>query len=117
MIDLEKILELEAKATFDPWIFSGISGKKMITGRSDEQERIPICEMKYFRMNDFDLIVEMRNNIKSICLELKAAREYFSRDKEAELMYLQGDAMGSGNAWQDCAELKKKYYEVVNGKG
>ena len=90
MIDLEKILELESKATpggFDVDVYQ-----------------------------DLIFLDYVRQNIHQICLELKAAREFFSREKEARVMLDQGDMMGAGNAWQDCAELMKKYDDVANGK-
>lgn len=108
MIDLEKILELESKASGAPWDEMHFDTYCCAVG--------PECVEQKQARKDQDLINLMRNNIHQICLELKAAREFFSREKEARVMLDQGDMMGACNAWKDCAELMKKYYEVANGK-
>ena len=81
MIDLEKILELESKATSGPWHHAQKS--ENLCEVSNGESSLAICaiwswgipgELQMNKKNS-ELIVEMRNNIKQICLELQAARE------------------------------------------
>lgn len=91
MIDLEKILELESKATpggFDVDVYQ-----------------------------DLIFLDYVRQNIRQICLELKAAREYFSKDSEVRQISLKEGLQAASNAWQDREDLLQKYHEVANGKG
>jgi len=111
---IDRLLELELKATPAKWDVNIYASEFYLVHPSER--KIPTNQ-------DFKLIDEMRNNIKPLLLRMKAledlaevAREYFSRDKEAEDMYDTGDMMGAGNAWRDCEDLLEKYYEVTNEK-
>jgi hypothetical protein len=84
MIDLDRLIELEANATPGPWIES-ISGKWCCAEGPDvatfeEGER------------DAQLIAAMRNSIKELCSELKAAREVCDSAKKFIDRYI--DAFG-----------------------
>jgi hypothetical protein len=65
MIDLDKLLELEAKASAAPWeCFEDIEpGLKIDWPRG------------YMRGYDINFVSTMRNNFKDLCLELKATRK------------------------------------------
>lgn len=109
MIDLEKILELEARATGAPWDEMHFDTYCCAVG--------PECVEQKQARKDQDLINLMRNNIRQICLELQAAREYFSKDSEVRQISLKEGLQAASNAWQDREDLLQKYHEVANGKG
>ena len=73
MIDLDKLLELEAKATQGPWALEIDTAPFTIflDNRFTELDRA----------EDLELISAMRNNIKDLCTELRAARDvsYFAQ--------------------------------------
>lgn len=109
MIDLEKILEIEAQASRGPWNFDSDTG---------------LCGYYYFpkckhgrepEAINADLINIMRSNIRQICLELQAAREYFSKDSEVRHLSLKDGLQAASNAWQEREDLLQKYHEVANG--
>jgi len=72
--DLDKLLELEAKATQGPWAL--------------EIDTAPFALFLDNRFTDLDredieLISAMRNNIKELCTELRAAREVVEAARSA----------------------------------
>ena len=67
MIDLENILELEAKATPGPWALV-VESAPLTLYLNDNFVQAE-------RKEDIDLISAMRNSIKQQCAELRAARE------------------------------------------
>jgi hypothetical protein len=68
MIDLENILELEAKATPGPWaLVVELAPLTLYLNDNFVQAE---------RKEDIDLISAMRNSIKELCAELKAARKF-----------------------------------------
>ena len=75
VIDLDKLLELEAKATQGPWATCNNNCWQV------RSANYAICNVTISYANpptdipDAHLIEEMRNNIKELCTELKAARE------------------------------------------
>ena len=67
MIDLENILELEAKATPGPWaLVVELAPLTLYLNDNFVQAE---------RKEDIDLISAMRNSSKQLCAELRAARE------------------------------------------
>lgn len=86
-IDLDEILELEGNATPAGWpvkvknaYSSGVTysmgaGPEYLSGiAGDKLDSIELERLK-FATHDAELIAVARNNIKALCLELKAARE------------------------------------------
>ena len=77
MIDLDKLLELEARATKAKWLWE--HNDYYITGPevddSDYQGPIICGTNDPNRKQNAELIEVMRNNIKELCTELRAARE------------------------------------------
>lgn len=79
MIDIEKLLELEGKATLAPW-FADEDGEREGKGPHgvvwfNEFDRTAIFEGSYWSSHNEKLVAEMRNSIKDLCEELKAARQ------------------------------------------
>lgn len=94
MIDLNKILELESKATPKTW---------------------DVESWQYGQINfeDAELIYVMRNNIKELCTELKAAREAIRAAKRYT------SAEFAGAEYDDWGQLKnalRKYEETTQLK-
>ena len=75
MIDLDKLLELEAKATPGPWALEIDTAPLtlFLDNRFTELDRA----------EDLELISAMRNNIKELCTELRAAREVVEAARSA----------------------------------
>lgn len=120
MIDLEKILELEANAYLGPWEYRTTEGSDIkYVCAPDEPNRFgwECIAAKCGSAPNGELIAIMRSNIRQLCLELKAAREYFSKDIEVRQISLKDGLQAASNAWQDREDLLQKYYEVKNGKG
>lgn len=105
MIDLDKILELEAKASGAPWDEMHFDTYCCAVG--------PECYEQKQARKDQDLINLMRNNIRQICLELKAAREVIATVRH-QTCYAGNDCMGVFLAVDNAID---KYDEVTNGKG
>lgn len=77
MIDLDKILELEAKATQGPWALEIDTAP--ITLYLDDR----FTELD--RTEDIGFISAMRNSIKELCHELRAARAVCAALKKARV--------------------------------
>lgn len=97
MIDLDKLLELEAKATPGPWDCDESYGQFFINQYSGPTT------------SDLELMDVMRNFIKELCAELRAARTAISALKVYRF-----------TECRDCEESKstldhyiKQYDEVV----
>mgnify|MGYP003402985683 CR=1 FL=1 len=111
MIDLEKILELESKAT--PYFMGGYIPANCKHERNPNLDysedwislgtRVRTCDQAKI---DTDFIREVRSNIRQICLELQAAREVLIHLNN--IMYCTGPELKSA---------LKQYEEVTNGKG
>lgn len=71
MIDIDKLLELEAQATPGPWALV-VETAPLTLYLNDNYVQAE-------RKEDIDLISAMRNSIKQLCAELKASREVISR--------------------------------------
>lgn len=97
MIDLEKILELEANASPANWYteYGEIWSNGSVVG-SD------IADRKF--------IVYARNDIRKICEELKAARGAIELLENIEEFAWDVDR-------EKSQEILYKYHEVTNGKG
>lgn len=104
MIDLEKILELEARATGAPWDEMHFDTYCCAVG--------PECVEQKQARKDQDLINLMRNNIRQICLELQAAREVIDAATSVQ-KYLSKN----GKTSPDLRFALEEYNEVINGKG
>ncbi len=78
-VDIDKLLELEAKATPGPW-FSDVNGEREGEGPHgvvwfENDGRTAIFELSYWNQNNEILTASMRNNIRALCEELRAARK------------------------------------------
>jgi hypothetical protein len=78
MIDVDALLELEAKATRAPWFHDKL-GDWIWTGNMDDLKD-HVCDLRGVGSGlpleaNGDLIETMRNSIRELCLELKAARK------------------------------------------
>lgn len=117
MIDLDKLLELEAKATPGPWTFANDNDCWRVRGKD-----YAICKVTLSFLDpptdepDANFISTLRNSIKELCTELKAAREVveFLRD------WNNGHADSCDQNPCDCAyddtiRMLKKYDEARRG--
>lgn len=80
-VDLDKLLELEAKASQGPWVVDGLIPYRV---QQDNFDPHVICvsdpKMDYHLgmtscCTNSEFIAAMRNSIKELCTELKSARE------------------------------------------
>ena len=80
MIDLDKLLELEAKATQGPWALEIDTAPLtlFLDNRFTELDRA----------EDLELISAMRNNIKDLCAELRAARGVVEAARVVHIVHL-----------------------------
>ncbi len=101
MIDLEKILELESKASGAPWDEMHFDTYCCAVG--------PECVEQKQARKDQDLINLMRNNIRQICLELQAAREVLIHLNN--IMYCTGPELKSALKQYEEEELDKALKE------
>ena len=75
MIDLDKLFELEAQASPGPY-------------KLTDYKKLSACnKLVPYSLSDLELDVLMRNSIKELCTELKAAREVVEAAKEIEKYY------------------------------
>lgn len=116
MIDLEKILELESKATPGPW-FADVKGccegdgpHGVVWFELEDLGRTAIFESSYWSKENEILTAYMRNNIRQICLELQAAREAIELLENIEEFAWDVDR-------EKSQEILYKYHEATNGKG
>lgn len=93
MIDLDKLLELEAKATPSTW---------------------DVESWRYGQINfeDAELIHVMRNNIKQLCAELRAAREVVAYFREWNGHSDECDRSPCDCGYSKDLEVLKKYDEA-----
>jgi hypothetical protein len=94
MIDVDKLLELEARATpgvWKDWIeYRGEKRTNCIALKEDPGHLIGSV-----KVNDSEFIVEMRNSIRQLCLEVKALRKL----EEANKWVIYADELSHG---EDC---------------
>jgi hypothetical protein len=110
MIDLDKLLELEEKATQGIHFLNVLNKDKHTPTEvnvsvsqpwtdtvKDDYENLICTDSCYgeksLEENDARLFVEMRNSIKELCLELKALREV---EKAARIFIMFGHPLPSG---------------------
>lgn len=84
MVDVDKLLELEARATAGKWesAYHNRTDTFAVTvemggyDACNDEENIIVCAMDGGSEHAFntDLIAEMRNSIRELCLEVKALR-------------------------------------------
>ena len=109
-VDIEKILELEAKATRENWQTRFIY-RMFVSARADDSlfQETEACQ----DWPDADLIAVMRNNIVPLCDELKSARDKIAKlekvVKAVEKLGPPSDHLISG--W-DLAEVFEALKEV-----
>lgn len=129
MIDLDALIKLEAKATPGPWeaysetdspkgrYLSGIKTLALVPYHEDVVT--PYIPYENSGTCDAEFIAAMRNNIRALCEELKAARSalYFAQVlADSVIRYTDGDVtinMIHVEALRDYLEM---YDEVCNAK-
>lgn len=124
MIDLDKLLELEAKATPGPWTWRKFGNEEVLV--CDEKDRKIVISGGYTRNERgflepmkpehpvSDLIPAMRNSIRELCLELKAAREVAEASRKAtnpHLLEAVADAARNYFTEHDLEGLSKNYFK------
>jgi len=116
MVDLDKLLELESKATPMPWQHDGKNA--VYVGNCGgwpfwEFHKSTYSDGKYGLdyCADGKLIEIMRNNFRQLCLELKAARKVVEAARE-KLVIIYGPEL---QAEQPC-KLLKALKELDGGK-
>ena len=125
MIDLEKILELESKAT--PYFMGGYIPANCKHERNPNLDysedwislgtRVRTCDQAKI---DTDFIREVRSNIRQICLELQAAREVINSARFVLARHDSGIFGGHQDIACSACVLDaniREYDEVINGKG
>lgn len=109
MIDLDKLLELEAKATPGPY-------------RLTDYKKLSACgKLVPYSLTDLELDVAMRNSIKELCTELKAAREVIKEARQIRTVRLMEyvcvedghDEFDALSASSRCSVAIKKYDEIA----
>lgn len=78
MIDIDKLLELESNATKEPWEVKTLTSHNALSGGyglTYKHLYIQGMPLDVFDEHDLDLVCAMRNNIRPLLLELKAARK------------------------------------------
>ena len=129
-VDLEKLLVLESKATPGNWLrwFHTTSPQETEDGSMKQlflasSPPYPLNEGNLTLVqNDAELIVAMRNNIRQLCLELKAARQFMpvgTTAKEivkATKLLLSSEGLDQSQLKLYLHQLIRQYDEVT-GKG
>lgn len=113
MVDIAKLLELESKATKANWEYDdgtrwgGYQEPPMPQVKPSIKIGDSLMEFDGFGYDfDAELIVEMRNNIRQICLELKAARECVELLENTKEFFWDSDR-------DKAKEVLDKYREVT----
>ena len=102
-VDLDKLLELEAKATQGPWALE-IDTAPLTLFLDDRFTELD-------RAEDIELISAMRNNIKDLCTELRAAREVAEAGMTIDLKELESSLISARTllalekVWKDKGEV------------
>ncbi len=111
MIDLDKILALEAKATPGPWALV-VESAPLTLYLNDNFVQAE-------RKEDIDLISAMRNSIKELCAELRAAREVVAYFREwnghSDVCDIYQDNLPCDCGYSEDLEVLKKYDEARQG--
>lgn len=114
MIDLDKLLELESKAS-PQWELKSWYTTDLVCVKSSDDAVNMICEPQ-----DGRLIFEIRNSIRELCLELKAARKVVEAARYAS-REINGHYLGQGphdeNLWyaRDQIDLALRELDGENG--
>jgi hypothetical protein len=114
MIDLDKLLELEAKATTPPWNVNFDYSDEHVCLKNYEGHT-DIWHTTLENGPDTKLISAMRNSIRELCIELKAAREVIEKGRGAANQRSDAPYAAGQLYYPEFYEALKKYDEARRG--